>query len=63
MDGETYVNPVMTSMSVLFPAPEGPIIAVNSPARNSPFKLSRISFVSETTEKCGYHQRNEKDVK
>lgn len=34
---ETYIYPLSMSNKVLFPAPEGPIIAVNSPARNSPF--------------------------
>lgn len=31
-----YLNPVITLSKVLFPDPEGPIIAVNSPERNEP---------------------------
>ncbi|CAD6232944.1 GSCOCG00007062001-RA-CDS [Cotesia congregata] len=33
---KTYVNPAKTFSKVDLPAPDGPIIAVSSPARNSP---------------------------
>lgn len=42
-----YLNPVITLSKVLFPDPEGPIIAVNSPERNEPLIPWRISFVTE----------------
>lgn len=44
---KTYAKPAITSIKELLPAPEGPIIAVSSPARNSPYRLLRMDFVSE----------------
>ena len=41
------MNPARTFNNVDFPAPEGPMIAVNSPALKSPLTPCRISFVSE----------------
>lgn len=38
----TYVYPANIFMRLDFPAPDGPIIAVNSPALNSPFIFWRI---------------------
>lgn len=37
--------------NVLFPAPDGPIIAVSSPDRKWPLTFLRISFSSETNKK------------
>lgn len=42
----TYINPVRMFKSVDFPAPEGPMMAVNSPDLNSPdidLRMSRVS--------------------
>lgn len=41
----TYVYPLSTSNSELLPAPLGPITAVSSPARNSPFSPFKMVFV------------------
>ena len=40
----TYLNPDRTSRSEDLPAPDGPMIAVNRPARNSPLRHRRICF-------------------
>lgn len=42
----THVNPANMSNNVLFPAPDGPMIAVNSPDLKSPFISRRICFSS-----------------
>lgn len=43
-----HLNPTRTSTSAVFPAPDGPIIAVSSPALNSPLTFCRIFFFSVT---------------
>lgn len=44
----TYVKPASAFSSVDFPAPDGPIIATNSPDLNSPLMPCRISFSPAT---------------
>lgn len=44
----TNVNPAKTSINVDFPAPDSPIIAVSSPALNSPLTFFNSSDFSET---------------
>lgn len=46
LGSSTYTYPDRISNSVDLPAPDGPIIAVNSPARNSPLNPFRIVFGS-----------------
>ena len=43
----TYLNPANTLIRVVLPAPDGPIIAVSSPERNSPLTDFKINFFSE----------------
>lgn len=45
----SYWNPVNMLRSDVFPAPEGPIIAVNSPDLNIPETPLITCFFSETT--------------
>lgn len=42
----TYVYPVRISSNVDLPAPDGPIMAVSSPARNSPLSPFKMVFGS-----------------
>lgn len=44
----TNMKPAKTSINVDFPAPDNPIIAVSSPALNSPLKFFSNSVFSET---------------
>ena len=44
----TNVKPVRTSINVDFPAPDSPIIAVSSPALNSPLTFFNSSVFPET---------------
>lgn len=43
----THIYPARIFNRVLFPAPEGPIIAVNSPDLNSPLTPCKISFFTK----------------
>lgn len=43
---KTYAKPDKTFIKVVFPAPEGPMIAVSSPGRKSPDTLDNIFFLS-----------------
>lgn len=47
----TYVYPAKIFIRVDFPEPDGPIMAVNSPAQNSPFTLSKIVLFPGTKKK------------
>ena len=46
--GQTHRYPAKMLSRVDFPAPEGPMIAVSCPGRNTPVTPSRIVFRSET---------------
>lgn len=43
----SYIKPVSRLRSVVLPAPEGPIMAVNSPDLNFPETPFRICFLPE----------------
>lgn len=47
----TYMKPVRIFNNVLFPAPEGPIMAVNSPDLNSPETPFNMVFLTEKKKK------------
>ncbi len=50
----TYMKPVKMFNNVDLPAPEGPIMAVNSPDLNSPetdLRMSRVSVLMKKKEK------------
>lgn len=49
--GVTYLYPVRMFNKVDFPAPDGPIIAVNSPDRSRPLTFFKIVFTPEKKEK------------
>lgn len=52
----THLQPVKMLSNVLFPAPEGPIIAVSSPDLKWPLTFLRMSFSSESREEGkNYH--------
>lgn len=56
------MKPVKMLRSVLLPAPEGPIIAVNSPDLNSPETPFKMVFVA-TKKKRKHRQKTNNKIK